>query len=155
MTNHDFNDKPIEAARDYESLISQGVASQSDYINLAAIYVACQDVGFISAHQISPTFSDMAFDRVVAIAEEFSSTIPETGFWRDYMYDVVIGDMPTKDHCKDLVRSGCIVASIYLKRDRQDLVIDRAIRQLVSEVEGETTIRERFIKAYLWDADQY
>lgn len=86
---------PMEAAEAYEEVIAKGVDSADAYRNLVALYVACLDTGYASAHGIAQPFIDRADRRIrelISAANARFGIDPELDFWWRYYRFSILGE---------------------------------------------------------------
>ena len=149
----DAMDQPLEAAKAYESAITESGTTVETFLDLAVLYFKCTDPGYFSQHHLPDDFVDLAWRRANAVlghAEILFGWHPEIAFWRRYFSFVRLGDEPFDDECERLAGSGkSLVPYFYLFTTKRGEQYREKAQELLDAVKSGRTARERYIRSIL------
>lgn len=108
----------VEASWAYELAIQEPAANETLFLNLAAIYFECSDIGFAAAHHLHATFVSTTaarFTEVLTLAEARFGRTAEQEFWRRYFDYIYLGGPEFVEECLRLTQnSASLVPYAYL-----------------------------------------
>ncbi len=149
----DAMDQPLEAAKLYETAITEPGASLETFLDLAVLYFKCTDPGYFSEHHLADEFVDLAWRRANAVldhAEIVFGWHPEIAFWRRYFSFVTLGEDPFDQECERLARPGqSLVPYFYLFTRKEGERYREQAEKLLEAVRQGRTARERYIRSIL------
>lgn len=105
----DAAEKPVEAARAYEDVLSKGDRNVETYLNLAVLYFQCTDFGYMSHHGLSEEFCQKASKRARELldeAEDRFGSQNELSFWRYYFDYAELGEPADPSRVEELLQEG-------------------------------------------------
>ncbi|MFY9620673.1 MAG: hypothetical protein WAM70_20875 [Pyrinomonadaceae bacterium] len=149
----DAQERPVEAAEAYESVIVKSDADLDTYLNLAVLYFVCNDGGYSAHHKLSEPFLDQAWNRtselITEAAERFGENA-ELKFWRRYFDFILRGADPFYPECELLVEEGTtLVPYFHLFAGPDGGKYRDQAEKLLTSVNSGSTEKERYIKSVL------
>jgi hypothetical protein len=148
----DAEDRPLDAIEAYESAVTDPMADESAFLDLAVLYFECLDFGYASAHKLPASLQEHAYERAMAVLDaaegRFGKTV-ELEFWRRYIPFAALGDPPFDHDARMLFARGARTASFYLWSLTDDPKIAEAARAVLAEVAAGRTARERYVRGVL------
>jgi hypothetical protein len=145
-------DRLVEAAAEYEKLISDGKYSIELCINLAVLYFVCLDGGYAAYHNFTREFLDNSFERagqVLDLAESRFGKQDEIEFWRRYLRIRVLGEPETSMDENQFIHSKSLIPFFYLFISCGGESYQSQASELYTAVSKGLTAKERYIKSTL------
>jgi hypothetical protein len=142
----------VEAAWAYELAIQEPNAPLIQFLNLAVLYVQCDDFGFASTLKISRVFFDQAYYRAVEVldvAERYHGPQTEIDFWRLFIRQRIrFEDIPDEAYLVLAEKGDSLLPYLALFANSNGRAYHDQVAQLFSESNLGKTTRLRFIQAY-------
>ena len=145
----DAAEKPLEAARAYEKVLTEAKGDIETYLNLSVLYFVCTDFGYLSHHGLPNDFCRRAWGRARELldeAEDRFGSHNEIEFWRYYFDYAQLGEPPDRVRTRKLLEKGPSRVPVFhlLMLERDSSYVPQA-EALLREMTPSQTERERYI----------
>lgn len=141
----------VEAAWAYELAIQDPAADREALLNLAVLYLVCNDTGFFAAHQLHPSFVDAAYPRaleVLAVLEARFGRSAEVEYWRLHMRERVLGEAIPAEVYERLAAQGVTAAHVSLYAASNRAEHRDGAEQVFIAARERATARQRYLLSF-------
>ena len=145
--------RPMDAAWAYEIAIHTPGASLDLFTNLAALYMASGDGGYVAQHHLSDDFVEVAFGRaneVLDLAELRYGDDAEIAFWRHYLREAILFEaIPEEVYEALATQSGSFLPHFRLYIGSNGTRYREEMNILLQHVQDGSTEKKRYIDSIL------
>jgi len=149
----DAQDRPLEAAQAYERAVAAGDGDLTMFLDLAVLYFACCDGGYLAHHKLPGDFVGRALDRANELLDEAERRFGrhnEIDFWRYYFAFYVLGHDADAAKCQELAQQGpSLVPYFHVFALPGGERFASEAERLWQQVREGRTVRERHVKSVL------
>lgn len=149
----DREERIVEAAWAYEIATREEDTGLDASLDLVALYLSAQDLGFASRHRLSPQWSAAAARRGVEVldaAEQRLGKLGEIDAWRLYLRErVAYEDIPDHAYEEVAVRTSALMAYFRLYIASGGLRYREEVKPLFELVRQPLTERQRYLSSVL------
>lgn len=149
----DRDERIVEAAWAYEIAARDGDSGLDVSLDLVALYLSAQDLGFASRHRLSSLWSAAAGRRGVEVldaAEARFGKLGEIDAWRLYMRErVAYEDIPESAYEEVAARTNAPMAYFRLYVASGGLRYRKELKPLLELIRQPVTERQRYLRSVL------